>query len=280
MGDKFHLLNLGNPIARDWLRQKVSEMIAGIGIDIYRQDFNMYPLYYWRSLDAPDRQGMAEIQYVTGLYAFLDELKQNHPNLLIDICASGGRRIDFEMLRRGFVLTRSDYLWDPTGQQNHTYGLSQWIPISGIGAASNHVYEMRSGMGYHGVLSFDYYSSDSSDWERSRQVLAEFVKLRDLFLGDFTPLTPTTNDNSSCVGWQFHRQDLGKGLVQLFRREDCTRDSMTLHLTGLLRSRQYLLADQDGGAPWQMSGDQLMDQGLTIPLTNVPAAKIVTFTLQ
>jgi hypothetical protein len=57
----FHLVNLGIPAARDWLRQKLSGMIGSVGIDIYRQDFNMYPLYFWRSLDAPDRQGMTEI---------------------------------------------------------------------------------------------------------------------------------------------------------------------------------------------------------------------------
>jgi alpha-galactosidase len=240
----------------------------------------MYPLYYWRSLDAPDRQGMTEIQYVTGLYTFLDELKQDHPNLLIDNCASGGRRIDFEMLRRSFVLTRSDYLWDPAGQQNHTYGLSQWIPISGIGAASNDVYSVRSGMGYHGVFAFDYYSADPSYWAQSRQVLTQMASVRDLFLGDFTPLTGTTNDNTSCVAWEFHRTEQGRGLVQAFRRDACGLTSMTLRLSGLLRSRQYQVTDLDGGAPSVMSGDQLMDQGLVVPLPTAPTAKTFTFTLQ
>ncbi|MES2355306.1 MAG: alpha-galactosidase [Pseudomonadota bacterium] len=276
----FHLVNLGIPAARDWLRQKISRMITDIGIDIYRQDFNMYPLYYWRSQDAPDREGMTEIQYVTGLYVLLDGLKEDHPELVIDNCAAGGRRIDFEMLRRAFVLTRSDYLWDPVGQQNHTYGLSQWVPISGIGAVNNDVYGMRSGMGYHGLIGFDYYSTNAAYWTKSNNAVTQLNSMRDLFLGDFTPLTGTTNDVNSCVAWEFHRKDFGKGLVQVFRREGCSQESMTLRLSGLIRSRQYQLADQDGGTPQWMTGDELMDRGLTIQLPSAPMAKVITFTLQ
>jgi alpha-galactosidase len=278
--DGFHFVNLGIPAARDLLRQTLSGIIASAAVDIYRQDFNMYPLYYSRSLDAPDRQGMTEIQYITGLYAFLDGLKQDHPNLVIDNCASGGRRIDFEMLRRSFVLYRSDYAQDPAGLQNHTFGLSQWIPISGRGAVSNDAYSVRSGMGYHGVFRFDYYSTDPAYWAQSRAVLSQVASVRELFLGDFLPLSGTSNDNASCVAWEFYRPDLGRGLVQAFRRAACPAGSMTLRLSGLLRSRQYRLEDQDGGAPWMMSGDQLMDQGLVVPLTTAPAAKVITFTLQ
>jgi len=42
--------------------------------------------------DTPDRQGMTEIRYVEGLYEMWDELRAKHPGLLIDNCASGGRR--------------------------------------------------------------------------------------------------------------------------------------------------------------------------------------------
>jgi len=39
-------------------------------------------------------------------------LCRDHLALLIDNCASGGHRIDFEMLRRSVVLWRSDCCWD------------------------------------------------------------------------------------------------------------------------------------------------------------------------
>ena len=281
--DGFHLVNLGIPEARAWLRQKISSMIGEIGVDIYRQDFNMYPLYYWRSQDAPDRAGITEIRYVMGLYELLDGLKEDHPNLIIDICASGGRRIDFEMLKRGFALTRTDKLWSPSVQQNHTYGISRWIPITGIGADSSEpklIYGVRSGMGVHAVFPFNGFArSDETTWATYRHVLDEVVSLREHFLGDFSPLTPPPGGEDSCVAWQFHREELGTGLVQLFRRESCPNDVLSVRLKGLIGSREYLLKDLDNNSTWRLTGDQLMAQGLTVRLPLTRTAKSITFAL-
>ena len=69
----------------------------------------MAPLDFWRGNDPPDRQGMTEIRYIEGLYALWDEPRGRHPGLLIDDCASGGRRIDLEMISRS-VAPRSSVL--------------------------------------------------------------------------------------------------------------------------------------------------------------------------
>ncbi|MDO8303492.1 MAG: alpha-galactosidase, partial [Sedimentisphaerales bacterium] len=66
--DGFHLLNLGNPAALAWAKRHFSQFIKDVGIDAYRNDFNMYPLFYWRNGEPNDRQGMNEIKYITGLY--------------------------------------------------------------------------------------------------------------------------------------------------------------------------------------------------------------------
>jgi len=42
--------------------------------NIYRQDFNIEPLPYWRRNDASDRQGVTENFYVQGYLAYLDSL--------------------------------------------------------------------------------------------------------------------------------------------------------------------------------------------------------------
>ena len=73
-GKEDGLFNLGNPAARKWLTDLLSRRIDEYGVDVYRNDFNIEPLEFWRSDDAPDRQGMAEIRYVEGHYAMWDEL--------------------------------------------------------------------------------------------------------------------------------------------------------------------------------------------------------------
>ena len=91
---------------------------------------------YWRGADAPDRQGITEIRHVTNLLAYWDELRRRHPDMLIDECASGGRRNDLEMMRRAVPLWRSDKTMEPIGQQSMTYGLSMWIPYFGTGTVA------------------------------------------------------------------------------------------------------------------------------------------------
>lgn len=65
----------------------------------------MDPLEYWQAADVEDRQGITEIRHIEGLYKLWDELRQEFPNLIIDNCSSGGRRIDMETISRSLPLT-------------------------------------------------------------------------------------------------------------------------------------------------------------------------------
>ena len=127
--DGFHLLDLGNPQARKWAIESISEEIRRSDLSFYRQDFNLYPAYFWHTDEKPDEIGLREIRHINGLYTFLDELARRHPSLILDNCAAGGRRLDFEMMRRCIVLWRSDNTWGhktfPQNVQAMTHGLSQ-----------------------------------------------------------------------------------------------------------------------------------------------------------
>jgi alpha-galactosidase len=131
------LLNLGNPAARQWLTDHVDRLLTEQGIDLYRQDFNMDPLAFWRAADEPDRQGITENKHVCGYLAYWDELRRRHPQMLIDSCASGGRRNDLETMRRSVPLWRSDYAYEPIGHQCMTYGISLWLPYHGTGTVAS-----------------------------------------------------------------------------------------------------------------------------------------------
>lgn len=63
------LFNLGNPQAQRFLTDYVSQCITDWGIDLFRLDFNISPLLFWRAADASDRQGLTENKYVCGLLA-------------------------------------------------------------------------------------------------------------------------------------------------------------------------------------------------------------------
>jgi alpha-galactosidase len=227
-GAKGGLLNLGHNEARKWLTDHVDGLLTGQGIDLYRQDFNIDPLGYWRANDAADRQGITEIKHVMGYLAFWDELRRRHPDLLIDSCASGGRRNDLETLRRAVPLLRSDYqsfAGDPSyapGNQCHTYGLSFWLPYYGQGVYYNDeqlVYNVRSYMCPAFGMCWDV-RKEGVAWGKFRRLTEEWRKIAPYYLGDFYPLSSYSLENDVWMVWQFDRPDLGEGVVQAFRRKE------------------------------------------------------------
>jgi alpha-galactosidase len=240
-GAKGGLLNLGNDLARKWLTDHVDQLLTAQGIDLYRQDFNIDPLPYWRANDSADRQGITEIRHVEGYLAYWDELRRRHPGLLIDSCASGGRRNDLETLRRAVPLLRSDYqsfAGDPAyaaGNQGHTYGLSSWIPYYGQGVYYSDrqlVYAARSHYGPAFGFCVDV-RKPGVNWALFCRVAEQWRRVAPCFLGDFYPLTPYRLDPDVWLAGQFDLPEAGEGLVQVFRRDDSAYGTACFKLHGL-----------------------------------------------
>lgn len=273
--DGFYLLDLGHPEARQWAIESISEEITRSGLSFYRQDFNLYPSYFWHTDEKPDEVGLREIRHINGLYAFLDELARRHPDLILDNCAAGGRRLDFEMMRRCIVLWRSDSTWgDKTFPQNvqaMTHGLSHWLPLHGLGAAATDDLALRSGMGACGGFSINYRNPKAV--AAFRKHLESYLKIRPLYTGDYHPLTPHSLDTTSWIAWQFHRADLGEGIVQAFRRPDTASGTLTVKLHGLVPQQRYEIENLDGGSEVQ-TGEELM-RGHAITLSEKPAAALL-----
>jgi alpha-galactosidase len=268
----FHLFDLGNDAARQWLTDHISRMIGECGIDVYRQDCNLFPLDYWRWGEPAERVGMREIRHVMGLYRFWDDLLRRHPQLVIDNCASGGRRLDFEMLRRSFVLWRSDIgrrsLEAVQGQQ---LALSLWLPITGFSGANADRYDFRSGMGGTFIVAVPYLSQPTL-LQAVRPLLEQYLPLRPLYQGDFYPLTPYTLEPDAWIAWQLYRADLGSGLVQAFRRPAAKAESITVPLQGLDPQTRYEVENLDGGREIRRGSE--LAAGLTITLKTQRTAAV------
>jgi alpha-galactosidase len=106
-----------------------------------------------------------------------------------------------------------------------------------------------------------------------RKHLDSYLKVRPLYSGDFYPLTPHSLDTTSWIAWQFHRADLGEGLVQAFRRPDAASDTLTVKLRGLVPKQRYEIENLDGGKEVR-TGAELM-RGLEITLREKPAAAVL-----
>ena len=261
------LLDLGNPQAWKWALEHFDGLLTAHRIDVYRQDFNIDPLPFWQRNDAPDRQGITEIKHVTGYLAFWDELLRRHPDLLIDSCASGGRRNDLETLRRSVPLLRSDWAVaafnaaGAVGQQCQTFGLSLWMPYHGTGAPLSDAYVMRSSFCPAYRIGWDT-RNKNIDHALLRRIVDHFRQLEKHLLGDFYPLTPFSLNNNAWLAWQYDRPELAEGAVQAFRRPESVEESVRLKLRGLEPDAHYVLTDLDSGHMQRTTGRELMEKGL------------------
>jgi alpha-galactosidase len=286
------LLDFGNADAWAWSVERFDSIITdqaaqGHELDVFRQDFNMDPLDYWNAQDVPGRIGMTQVKHVTGHLAFWDELRKRHPHLWIDSCASGGRRNDLETMRRSVPLLRSDYQFEPTGNQCQTYGLSLWLPYFGTGVGPQTTndgawgpgqYVMRSSLAPCFTTSVDAGTASEEDWALLRTVNREFVRIQDdLLYSDFYPLTDFSLEDDVWMAFQFDRPVAGGGVVIVFRRPGALAATMRFNLHGLDAGRKYRIDDLDLSAQKVLSGRNLMQSGLEFSLRDAPASAIVQY---
>jgi alpha-galactosidase len=306
------LFNLGLPEARAYLTEMISSAIEEHGVDIYRNDFNIDPLPFWEAADSPERIGMTEIRYIEGLYAFWDELRQRHPHIWIDNCASGGRRIDLETCMRSLPLWPSDFpdigglatgMGLHVGDQCINAGLARWLPLFGGGVWNLSPYGTRSEImggftfGYH--IDHRYLGADdapgAASWrdaldhgvtvldvsfptEAARAAVAEWKSLRPFFTGDIYLLVPITVHYTDWCAWQLHRQDLEAGVALLFRRHHSPFPTMELALRAIDPEANYevsLSPDYQEAPRQHMPGTQLANLAVTID--QVPGSLLLRY---
>jgi alpha-galactosidase len=295
------LLDFGNPKARQHILDVFSRLIEESGVDIYREDFNFNPLPYWQAADTPDRIGMTEIRYITGHYAFWDELLRRFPHLAIDNCASGGRRIDLETMSRSLPLWPSDF--PDIGGLSHGYGLhvgdqcinaglARWVVLLGGGVWNFTPYGTRSETIGGWTFGMHIAQSDYADNRDARAVtpkdqlakgtlihqpkfptrlakaaIAEWKSLREYFLGDFYLLLPLTAAYHDWCAYQFHRADLGSGFALFFRRHQSPFPTMQMKLRRIdpkARYRVTLARDYEPSRPRTVSGKDLAAMAIRI----------------
>ena len=270
------LLNLGIREAAEWFVETVTEIVQRCGVTVYRQDMNFPPDEFWSLADAPDRRGISEIRHIEGLYWMWDELLRRNPGLLIDNCASGGRRIDLEACRRSIPLWRNDWAFDPAASQGHTQGLSRYFPLSGTGVNSKDPYRFRSCIASAAVVTAFDPETDEFDPTALAERLAEYGRLRPLLLGDFYELFERSSAEDVWCGYQFWREDLNQGAAMFFRRENCPLSKGRIVLKGLKDDCTYELTWADAGHARTATGAEL-SAGIDIELPDRPDSEIVFY---
>ncbi len=286
------------------------------GVDAVRLDNSQCPLVAWRNTDVHSqndnrishsflskspgasglddtdffRDGYTENRSVVNEYKLWDALKAYNADFFLDNTASGGRRLDIEMVRRSVALWRSDYN-DPSGDglfysahQNMTQNLSMWVPLSaagyvvGVGTynADNEEYNTRSL--YSAAVNINGPAAYDTSTERfSRMVKSSFemADLRPYWYGNYYQLLPAKLDTASWQSYELYREDWNEGVFVVICRADSTVTedesaqtlTKTVKLKGLKNCAMYRIHDIDdetGANDIVLSGAELMSKGVTV----------------
>jgi len=258
-----YLLNFGLPEVREHFFKIVKDFMALPGFRVYRQDFNMDPLPYWRFNDAPDRQGITEIKYIEGLYTYWDRIAKTWPDSLREECASGGNRIDLETVMRLHMAQKTDYWFDSDVDQAALWGVSQYLPNNCIVAHVNRMDEYS----FHSELPSSLcvgWIADAPDFDAKlgKRLLDRYLAVRHLLVGAWYPLLPYSRDRKDWIASQYHRSDLDEGLILAFRRSESPYAAAEISLHGLNADATYELSFDSTGNKRRLRGSELMGRFL------------------
>ncbi|MBQ6997315.1 MAG: alpha-galactosidase [Oscillospiraceae bacterium] len=278
------LVNLGDDGARQRMTDNLIRLIGEYGIDIYRQDFNVEPLPFWRANDVEGRTGITEMKYVAGLYKMWDRLLATFPHLLIDNCASGGRRLDLELCMRSVTLWRSDTGCHPDGTEyrtsiwnhNQILGLSEYIPYHACAIWEPDAYIVRSSATQGIACNFDIFNPNF-DFSLAQKSIGEVQQLKHYWNGDFYPLTEATLDESVWSAYQLALPD--SGAVYVFRRGHSNDSKKVFSLNALDADKQYRLTftDENFNSWEETHSGQALLSGLEVSIKTPRSSMVITY---
>ncbi len=261
------------------------------GVYPYRPSTNVY------------RLGYTENKWTTNEYKLWDTLKELNPDFFLDNTASGGRRLDIELVKRGVALWRTD-LNDSgssaTGtfyeqHQEQTQNISLWIPLTSAGYTIDvgfepTVYQARSlysasasisaTNAYNTEATYSHLKDENGakikKIDHAVNMANEFAALRPYWYGNYYQLIEVANEGDGSAAdveayrkwqsYQLYREDLNEGMFVVIRREGISAgESVTIKLKGLRNCASYKIVDIDGVVSEQTyTGEHLMNEGLSI----------------
>ena len=209
----------GTQLVLDMSNPKVQDFVVGIVDNLVKENPRLYYIKWDCNMSmnnvgssylSGDRQSHLVVEYHQGLRKALERIRQAHPNLVIQLCASGGGRVNW-----GFM-PYFDEFWcsDNTDAQQRLFiqwGTSHFFPTMAmaqhVSASPNHQtgrvipLKFRFDVAMTGRLGMEMKPSDLSDKEReyAKKAVAFYKEIRPIVqLGDQYRLISPYEGNGFC----------------------------------------------------------------------------------
>ena len=284
------MLDFGNPDAREWVFEKLTQLIAESGADHVKWDNNAWVNNTRPLAGAGPNDG--NFRHVTGLYQVLAALKERFPWLLIENCSGGGNRLDLGLFR----YTDSGWMDDRTSPSAHVrhnlQGLTTFLPPAYLLSyllhdASEPMHEAtdlslyaRSRMPGVFGLSFPPDSLDERDIERVRAETDRWKALRGLQQTASAMLVSPQVLGTRSGSWDgtlLVSPGMDQAVLYAFQN-DAEVTGVNMRLRGLERTFEYVVRSDREGEIGVMTGADLIDDGLELFAAESTGAHLLTLT--
>ncbi|MFI4911819.1 MAG: alpha-galactosidase [Sedimentisphaeraceae bacterium JB056] len=276
------LLDLTIPAAQDWVVDMIGDYVTRLDLKWIRYDFNYKFIKTWLadSKDNSYRVGMKEIRYVEGLYNVLDKLIENHPDLVIEWCAGGGRRIDLETIRRSHTFWKSDLTGIADQTRPHLTGGNLFLPANYLNSNLRVLDSEYDYLGqFGGALGFnhDFRLDNVSQLKEAAKMIEKYKEIRPLLLENYYPLFKYSSDLNNWDGWQFHDSKENRGCLIAFRPQESPYVTAKVKFRRLEGNSVYRLKSTIGEViSEQTTGEELMNN-FEIELKNPRSAILIEY---
>ncbi|HKR83748.1 MAG TPA: alpha-galactosidase [Terriglobales bacterium] len=303
---KGQTIDIGVPEAKDWAEHEVERIITDYHLDMLEHDGYLVahgcdrtdhshaspdPLNkciykswgaYW-----VDSSNSTDVSYhaVRAYYEIYSKLRNEHPGLLFEICADGGRMVDFGTAAHGDYFSITD-TYDPLSNRRAFFDTSHVLPAAMLESyvekwptprLENFRYMLRSGMmGWLTIMM------DTTTWSAEQH--AEAKKEIELYKKELRPLIRDADlyhvsrrpDGVHWDGLEYWDQSRRRGVVYAFRGTITREREHWFVLKGLKPSGQYAITFHDHTSPDRtLTGWDLMKRGLQVTLPHANTSELI-----
>ena len=303
---KGQTIDIGVPGAKQYAAGEVNRIVRDYHLDMLEHDGYLVTQGCARKdhPHAPPDREMSVVHYdgedivtssnstdvsyhaVRAYYDIYEQLRRQHPRLLLEICNDGGRMIDFGSAAHGDYFSITD-TYTPLANRQAFYDASFVLPPAMLESYEQKgptptlptfLYMLRSGMmGWMTVMQ------DTTGWTTAQHAAAREAiaiykrRLRPLIRDAELFHISARPDGVHWDGVEYWDPARRRGVVFAFHGSGATEQSHRFVLAGLSAHARYHLHFQDGTSPDAVaSGKQLMTSGVEV-LLRAPSSSELMF---
>jgi len=303
---KGQTIDIGVPAARDYAAKEVKRLVGDNHLDMLEHDGYLVAQGCTRDDHPhapPDKSTLhqthdsgfdfslgsnsTDVSYhaVRSYYKIYEQLRREHPGLLLEICNDGGRMVDFGSAAHGDYFSITD-TYDPLSNRRAFYDASYVLPPAMLESyiekwptprLDNFLYMLRSGMmGWTSImLNTSVWTPDQHETARHAIELYK-QQLRPLIRDAHLYHVSDRPDGIHWDGIEYWDPGRQRGVVFAFRGSIPNQQQHRFILAGLNPTHRYRLHFEDGSAPdTEATGDQLMRGGLSIRRESPESSELV-----